>query len=92
MTNRSAPDSEPAATRPVADGHERLPFGDTDGGMNGIVVFYAAQSFQEVPEIRVPKRGEGSKAYGLLTTSVARALGPSAGERPQRRNSDMKRE
>ncbi len=47
---------------------------DARQGSDGLVVFYAAQSFQEVPEVRMPERGADSKAFGLLTSAVVRAL------------------
>ncbi len=41
--------------------------------LRGITAFYAAQSYQEVPELKV-KGPEGKTSYGLLTYVVAQAL------------------
>ena len=56
-------------------------FGADEGRKRGegkdyerLVVFYAAQSHQEVPELLLPRTGADRKTYGLLTTSIVRAL------------------
>lgn len=67
-------DVRPRATRGLAGGADDSPMGDSSGANERIVTFYAAQSFQEVPEVRLPKHGANRKSYGLLTTAVVRAL------------------
>ncbi len=64
----------PAATRGATDPHETSPMALLGKDAAGLCVFYAAQSYQEVPEVRLPKDGAERKSYGLLTTAVVRAL------------------
>lgn len=56
------------------------PLGDPDGDRDGIVAFYAAQSYQEVPEIELPREGSRRASFGLLTTAVVRGLERSGGD------------
>lgn len=64
-------------SRGTAREHEESPMDDAGAGdgAKGLVVFYAAQSHQTVPEVAMPD-GEGPpKSFGLLTSAVVRGLG-----------------
>lgn len=73
-------DLVPATTRGTSTGHQDSPMDDARQGSEGLVVFYAAQSFQEVPEVRLPERSVNSKSFGLLTSAVVRALERAGGD------------
>ena len=64
----------PAATRGLGSAREETRLGGSTKQGDGLVVFYAAQSFQEVPEVRLPKDAAKRTSYGLLTASIVRAL------------------
>ena len=64
----------PAAPKDAAVGHQDSPMDDARKGSDRLVVFYAAQSFQQVPEVKIPEHSAEGKSFGLLTSAVVRAL------------------
>ena len=67
-------DLRPTVSIAAPNAHQGSPMDDASQGSEGLVVFYAAQSFQKVPEVRLPDDAGMEKSYGLLTTTVARGL------------------
>lgn len=76
QTALDAADRDAVKTRGRSAGRES-PFinaGDTDGKTGGLVAFYAAQSTEQAPEMRLPQGEDDRKPHGLFTFTLLQTL------------------